>query len=414
MYFYKLNDKLLFSNTEYINLESAFEGEVIECLDIVYFLISADPSVSRRSYSLSSPSLFYLEKEGINLLQKQDINTNSLPQWIIKKIQDRSIKVINTCYPTWKDALNINTSSKCRVNVIGLGDVGGTLVTGLRLLGGECISSIGIYDLDTDKTKRWEYEISQILNSNDMQSFPEVFSIANNDLFNCDMFVFCVSVGVPSVDKQINDVRMVQFEGNSKIVNYYARLAREKGFKGIFAMVSDPVDLLCKSAFISSNTNFSGEVDFLGLAPEQIRGYGLGVMNARAAYYAKQSNTTIKYLKEGRVFGPHGEGLIVADSIINYNNKFSIELTNKVKNANIEVRKTGYKPYIAPAFSSGALSLINTLKGEWHYSSNFMGGVFMGAKNRLLNSGIEIEGLNLDSQLLERLQETYEGLGKII
>lgn len=414
MYFYKLNDKLLFSNIEYINLEIASEGEIIECMDIVYFLISADPSISRRSYSLSNPSLFHLKKEGINLLQKQDTNTDSLPQWIIKKIQDRSIRVINTRYPTWKDVLKINAPSKWRVNVVGLGDVGGTLVTGLRLLGGECISRIGIYDLDTDRTKRWEYETSQILNSNDMQSFPEVFSIANDDLFNCDMFVFCVSVGVPSIDKEVKDVRMVQFEGNSRVVNFYARSAREKGFKGIFAVISDPVDLLCKSAFISSNTNSYGEIDFSGLAPEQIRGYGLGVMNARAAYYAKQNNSTIQYLKEGRVFGPHGEGLIVADSIVNYNNKSSIELTDRVKNANIEVRNTGYKPYIAPAFSSGALSLISTLKGEWHYSSNFMGGVFMGAKNRLLNSGIEIEELNLDEKLLKRIQETYEGLGIII
>ncbi len=414
MYFYKLDDKLLFSNTKYINLESASEGEIIECMDIVYFLISAAPAVSRRSYSLSDPSLLYLEKEGINLLQKKDINTVNLPQWIIKKIQAKSIRVINTSYPTWKDALNVNTPSKWRINVIGLGDVGGTLVTGLRLLGGKCISSIGIYDLDTDKTKRWEYESGQILNSNDMHSFPEVFSITKDDLFNCDMFVFCVSVGVPSVDKEIKDVRMVQFEGNSRVVNIYANEARKKSFKGIFAVVSDPVDLLCKSAFVSSNTNSSGEVDFSGLAPEQIRGYGLGVMNARAAYYAKQSSTAIQYLKEGRVYGPHGEGLIVADSIVNYNNKSSIELTDRVKNANIEVRKTGYKPYIAPAFSSGSLSLISTIKGQWHYSSNFMGGVFMGAKNRLLKSGIEIEELNLDEQLLERLKEAYEGLGRII
>jgi hypothetical protein len=43
-----------------------------------------------------------------------------------------------------------------------------------------------------------------------------------------------------------------------------------------------------------------------------------------------------------------------------------------------------------------------------------MGGVYIGAKNRLLNSGIEIERLNLDDQLLKRLKETYEGLGRII
>jgi hypothetical protein len=150
------------------------------------------------------------------------------------------------------------------------------------------------------------------------------------------------------------------------------------------------------------------------LAPEQIRGYGLGVMNARAVYYAKQSSSTIQYLEEGRVFGPHGEGLIVADSIINYNNELSIELTDKVKQANIEVRKTGFKPYIAPAHSSGSLSLISTIKGEWHYSSNFMGGVFMGAKNRLISSGIEIERLDIDEKLLKRLQETYERLEIII
>lgn len=414
MYFYKLKDKLLFSKTEYTNIDKALEDDIIKCEDIIYFLINTEPSLSRRSYSLSDPSLLYLEKEDINLLQEKATNTDSFPEWLLKKIQNKSIKVINTSYPTWMDAFSINTPSKWRVNVIGLGDVGGTLVTGLRLLGGDCISSIGIYDLDRDKTKRWEYEASQILNSNHMQAFPEVVPIDKDDLYNCDMFVFCVSVGVPPIDKTIKDVRMVQFEGNSKVIDIYSREAREKNFKGIFAVVSDPVDLLCKSAFLSSNANSSGKVDFFGLAPEQIRGYGLGVMNARAVYYAKQHNSTIHYLKEGRVFGPHGEGLIVADSIINYNNLLSIELTKRVKDANIEVRKTGYKPYIAPAFSSGAIPLINTIKGEWHYSASFIGGVFMGAKNRLLSSGIEIERLSLDKKLVERLEKSYEELGRII
>ena len=35
-----------------------------------------------------------------------------------------------------------------RVNLIALGDVGGTVLMGLRLLGGDVISSIGIYDLN--------------------------------------------------------------------------------------------------------------------------------------------------------------------------------------------------------------------------------------------------------------------------
>lgn len=414
MFFYKLHNKLLFSKLVYPEMDKALEEDLIECRDIVYYLFDAKPITSRRSYSLTAPSLLDLQVEDVNLLKAENMNTVNIPEWLSEKIQKGEVKAVNTAYPTWRDALNLSSPSKWRINVIGLGDVGGTLVTGLRLLGEECVSQIGIYDLDCEKMKRWEYEAGQILNSSSMQAYPEVLCIDKDNLFNCDMFVFCVSVGVPPIDKDVKDVRMAQFEGNSRIINFYARMARENNFKGIFAVVSDPVDLLCKSAFISSNTNSSGEIDFYGLSPEQIKGYGLGVMNARAAYYARQRSDTFQYLKEGRVFGPHGEGLVVADSVVNYNDKLSIELTDKVMHANIEVRKTGYKPYIAPALSSGTLSLINTIKGEWHYSSNFMGGVFMGANNRLLASGIELERLKLDEKLMKRLQETYESLRMIL
>lgn len=414
MFFYRFEDKLLFSKDKYEFLKAAEEGELKESEGIVYFLIHSPPLKSRRCYSLSDPSLLFLREEGINLLQAQESKSITLQDWIIEKIQNRSIRVVNTGYPDWKEALNIFESPKWRVNVIGLGDVGGTLVTGLRLLGGDCISRIGIYDLDENKSRRWEYEASQILDYNKIQCYPEIISLKDDDLFNCDMFIFCVSVGVPKIGEESRDVRMVQFEGNSKIVNIYAKAARKNGFKGIFAVVSDPVDLLCKSALISSNTNSMGEMDFLGLAPEQIRGYGLGVMNARAAYYAKQNERAPQYLKEGRVFGPHGEGLVVADSIQNYNNELSSQLTELVKRANLKIRGTGYKPFVAPAFSSGAISLINTIKGEWHYSASFMGGVFMGAKNRLLKSGIEIERNDLDERLLKKLKKTYDGLGMIL
>ena len=41
----------------------------------------------------------------------------------------------------------INKADGFKVNVLAMGDVGGTLVMGLRLLGGETIADIGIYDL---------------------------------------------------------------------------------------------------------------------------------------------------------------------------------------------------------------------------------------------------------------------------
>lgn len=414
MFYYRLDSKVLFSSIKYDSLEEISENSAKENKDIIYFLKKMQPLKSRRSFCVSDPSLVCLNEEGLNLLQKNDLVEYTLPKWIIDKINLRQVTCINTEYPNWREVLKHSSPKKWRVNVLGLGDVGGTLITGLRLLGGDCISEVGIYDRGDNKKKRWVLEANQILSAFDGRDYPEVRGVNLEELFDCDMFVFCASVGVPPVGEKVKDVRMIQFEGNSKLLATYANMAREYGFKGIFAVVSDPVDLLCKSVFLSGNTNENGEIDYKGLAPEQIRGYGLGVMHARAAYYAGLSADTSHYLKEGRAYGPHGDGLIIADSIENYNSDISMYLTKKAKEANLEVRETGFKPYIAPALSSGSLSLIATIRGDWHYSTTYMGGVFMGAKNRLASTGTEIERLNLPKSLLNRLQETYKKLESII
>jgi uncharacterized protein YceK len=92
----------------------------------------------------------------------------------------------------------------------------------------------------------------------------------------------------------------------------------------------------------------------------------------------------------------------------------SIALTNKTRTANLELRKTGFKPYIAPALSSGAFSIISTIKGEWHYSATFMGGVYMGSKNRLSLQGTELEMLDLPHSLYTRLEKTYNRLRALL
>jgi hypothetical protein len=297
---------------------------------------------------------------------------------------------------------------------VGLGDVGGTLVTGLRMLGGDYISSIGIFDLDNNKVSRWVFEANQILSPDTTKAFPEVKSINQEEIFDCDMFVFCVTVGVPSLHGTVGDVRMLQLEGNSKLVNHYAKAARNNKFRGIFAVVSDPVDLLCKSAFLSSNINESGVYDYEGLASDQIRGYGLGVMHARAVYYSKQNPQTHDYATKGRAFGPHGEYLVIANDIDNYNNKLSMDLTKKARTANLEVRATGFKPYIAPALSSGAYSILATISGQWHYSATYMGGVYFGSRNKITPNGTEIERYNMHEDLIQRIKHTYNKLECIL
>jgi hypothetical protein len=414
MFYYMHNEKLLISNEKYRNFKEISESEAEKYMGMIFTLNKLNPAHSRRSFSVSHENFLFLKEENLNLLVKPVVSNVTIPQWIKLAIQNNRVTALNTDYPNWQEVLIYNEPIKWRINVVGLGDVGGTLLTGLKLLGVEKIHSLGLYDRDTNRMERYKYELSQILSPDMKESSIEIISLKEEEVFDCDMFVFCVSVGVPEVGKEAEDVRLVQFKGNAKIIGHYANLAGAKNFKGIFAVVSDPVDLLCKVAFIESNKDASGNMDFKGLAPEQIRGYGLGVMNARACYYALQQDTTKHYIHEGRAFGPHGEGLIIADSIVNYNEELSEALTHSTKTANLEVRSTGFKPYIAPALSSGTLSLLATINSQWHYSATFIGGTFMGSKNRLLPSGTELETLDLNESLLTKLNSTYKLLGEFI
>lgn len=413
MYFYKLNNRVLVSTQDYKSFSKITEEEASRDESIIFVLKNLEPTKSRRSFAVNHPALIFNESEDLSLLRLNQDQSYDIPEWLSSKIKAGQVSAINTAHKNWQEVLTSSLPAKWRINIAGLGDVGGTLLMGLRLLGGDCIKEIGIYDKDTNKLKRYEFEINQIYGIGNL-NLPPVKILKEDEIFDCDLFAFCVAARVPAVGEENVDVRMVQLEANSKIINLYGKMAREANFKGIFAVVSDPVDILCKAAYISSNTDINGTFDFNGLYPEQVRGYGLGVMNARALYYASQDESTRHFAREGRVFGPHGADLIVADSIENYNEDLSLYLTEKTITANLELRKIGFKPYIAPALSSGALSIIATIKGKWHYSATFMGGVYMGSKNRLTKIGTELEILDLPDALYARLENTYRRLGEIL
>ena len=305
-------------------------------------------------------------------------------------------------------------AGKKRVNVLAIGDVGSNLLTGLHLLGGDVISEIGICDLSEKVTARWEFEENQISYPWDYDALPEVKVVSPEKLFDCDVVVSVASKGIPPVGSGVQDVRMYQFENNRKIVGAYARQARQVGFRGMFCQVADPVDPLAKVVLLESNRNEEGVLDWKGLRPEQVQGFGLGVMNARAAYYAKKDPRFARFLTEGRSFGPHGKELVVADSIEHYDDAVSRELTERVVKANLEMRAMGFKPFVAPAFSSGALSILLMLRGEWHCASVYLGGIFMGVKNRYTPQGLETEILPLPEQLFLRIAEAEAALKEIV
>jgi hypothetical protein len=414
MFYYMHNEKLLISNEKYPDLNEVSYGTAQIYKGMIFALNKMSPEHSRRSFSVSHENFLFLKEENLDLLVKPITPNVIIEPFIKKAIENNRVTSLNTNYSSWQDVLTYNAPTKWRINVVGLGDVGGTLLTGLKLLGASKIQSLGLFDRDINRIERYKYELSQILSPDMNESSIDIIPLKEEEVFDCDMFVFCVSVGVPPVGKEVTDVRLAQFKGNAKIIGDYATLARQKNFKGIFAVVSDPVDLLCKVAFTQSNKDESSNMDFNGLAPEQIRGYGLGVMNARACYYALQNDTTKHYIHEGRAFGPHGEGLIIADSIVNYNEVLSDALTHSTKTSNLEVRSTGFKPYIAPALSSGTLSLLATINSQWHYSATFIGGTFMGSRNRLMASGTELETLELDVTLLRKLNLTYKLLSEFV
>ena len=301
---------------------------------------------------------------------------------------------------------------KARVTLLALGDVGSTLLMGLRLLGGDVISSIGICDVRDNVAARWEFELDQIAPP-ETEPLPEVDIIAPEQLFDGDVFLFCASRMIPDTSVVQGDVRMAQYGLNRELVGHYARMAREKQYRGLFVVVSDPVDPLCRWALRESNKNQRGDYDGQGLSPEQIRGFGLGVMHARALYFARRDPHFASYLTEGRAFGPHGEDLVLANSLTHYDDTLSRELTEKVAHANLEMRKLGFKPYVAPALSSGALTLLALLRRRWHYASLYDGRVFMGRRSRLTDTGAETENVPLPEALEKRLAETRAKLDAI-
>lgn len=307
-----------------------------------------------------------------------------------------------------------NANKKKRVHLLALGDVGGTVLMNLKMLGGDCIKSIGIFDMNENVCKRYEMELNQAMYPFFENELPEIEIIKEENLFDCDVFVFCASKGIPPVGAEVSDVRMVQFEANKGLVSIYGKKARDCNFGGLFVVVSDPVDPLCKAVFLSSNQDENGNFDGKGLMPEQVQGYGLGVMNARACYYAKKDDKFKSFLTEGRAYGPHGGDLVIANSIENYDDELSKELTDLAVTSNLKTRDLGFKPYIAPAISSATINILLTLRGEWHYSSNFIDGVYVGCKNRSTKYGIEFENLPLDEKLYKRIENAFNNLEEII
>ena len=420
MYFYKNGENYAFSlkTKENLKFEEVSEEEVKKAIseneDKKLYFLDKTTAGKRVSYAITDEAMLFEDGNNIEIVRKKTQVNSEVPTWITQAIEKGKVQYLNLANPLRKNYLIEPHGKKWRVNIVGLGDVGSNLLIGLKLLGGDLISEIGIYSNRETVVSRYEMEMNQIYSIEEGSSLntgsPVVKAVKKENLMDCDMFIFCASVKVPSVGEAVDDVRLIQYESNKEIISKYAKMARDEKFKGVFAVVSDPVDLLCKAVYSISNKNELGNYDYQGLMPEQIEGFGLGVMYARAIYYSKQDENLSYFKNEGRAFGPHGKGLIIADSIENYNKEVSETITEKTVKCNLMVRELGFKPYIAPALSSGAIAILSRIKGEYHYSCVFIDDAYFGIKNKYSKNGLNIERNVMNDELFEKIKDTHTQL----
>ena len=373
------------------------------------FLVRRDGLSSRGLFAISSLDELY-EPEGLSLLRPvQPCAHGPLPDGVAQLVEQAGATVLNVTFARAFEFLQRYFAPSCapRVNLVGLGDVGGTVLTGLKLLGTE-LAEIGIYDPNAAQCARYEMELNQILPLSPAQKPVPVAVREEAELFDCDLLLFAASRGVPPVGSGVQDVRMAQYEANCQMLEHYARRAREARFGGIFCQISDPVDQLARAVFLQSSRDAQGAYDFAGLLPEQVQGFGLGVMEARAAYYAQRSGVDFSH---GRVYGPHGVGLIAANSCgPDYDDAASRQLTELTRQANLQVRALGFKPYIAPGLSSAAISILQLLRGELHDGAVPLGGAYFGCRSRMTSRGPALQREPMCDALWQRLDETWRAL----
>ena len=396
--------------------EDHFPRDAVPCprpFHPLVFLVRRDPLRSRGYYAISRLEELY-EPEGVHCLRPcASALPADAPGALAALVEAHGASVLNTSFVRCFDYLLAQVRRKkagFKVTLVGLGDVGSTVLTGLVLLGRE-LEEIAVYDPNAALCARYELEMNQIL-SHDGDPLPRVTVCSEEDLFRCDLLVFTASKGVPGLNSSEADVRLAQLEANQALIAPYARLARETGFLGLFCQVSDPVDQLAWTVFGESNRDGNGQFDFAGLLPEQVQGFGLGVMAARAAYIARREGIAFE---QGRVYGPHGSGLVAANHWgADYDSILSDRLTGLTRDANLRVRVLGYKPYFAPGLSSAAVSLLRMLRGDDYYGSIPMGGIWFGCRSRRSTQGTAILREDICPPLMSRLQETFLGLQEAV
>ena len=215
------------------------------------FLVRRDPLRARGLYPIRDLSELD-EPEGIGCLTPSSPAEGELAAFVrahgagvLNAAFSRAFSILQAWSAAKKDGLVLT--------LVGLGDVGGTALLALKLLGRE-LAKVQIFDPNRAQCRRYEMELNQVLSA-DGRTLPEVVICEEQDLFRCDLFAFTASRGVPGLDTKVQDVRMAQYEANRAMVGSYARMARQADFTGLFCQISDPVSAALMSVSMCCMTS---------------------------------------------------------------------------------------------------------------------------------------------------------------
>ncbi len=88
--------------------------------------------------------------------------------------------------------MNYYLQKEKKVHILALGDVGSTILIGLKLLEKIVSAKIGICDMNETVCKRWEYEMNQTAFPWEYNVLPEIEIIEQEHLFDCDVYLYSV------------------------------------------------------------------------------------------------------------------------------------------------------------------------------------------------------------------------------
>jgi len=312
------------------------------------------------------------------LMPVQDIDPKNPLDNLIKysrpEISGNDILYVNKEYEPEVLRITEKQNRPKSILIYGLGNVGGTLLTGLRmLLDADRVSHIAVYDRKKELAERYEMEINQLHPPFQKKQVPVVILDDISKIPAFDIIIFSAAAQIPPLTEKQANVRDIQFPGNSRILETLIYTLGRGSYHGSIIIVSDPVDILCTYLQMK-----------LKLLSCQITGIRLGVMAARANYILEKRGF-FDFYKKGQIFGPHNEGVIAVPCVESSSAEDALSLSRCIETLNHQVRQKGYFPYIAPAISSVAYNLSRALEGHEALACIYIDSIYWGFRVRYEN-----------------------------